>query len=284
MKVLGIGNVSCYNRAQAQVLRFNNPAFKGEAALDVYLQDRPDPAADKARLAELKDKVCAANIRLKDEKIIVDTWGNVSERDPETGLVVIKPSGVGYDAMKPEHMVVVDLNGKKVDGELNPSVDTPTHLALYRAYDKINAVAHTHSINATAFAQAGRQIPALGTTHADYFYGTIPVTRTLTTEEITQNYEANTGKVIIEAMEGKDPVRVPGVLVKNHGVFTLGKTADDSVKNAVFLETIADMALKTATLLNTPENPVEMPDNLLRFHNDRKHGPGAYYGQKSGSV
>ena len=225
-------------------------------------------------LEELKKKVCTANIELFNRGVIIYTWGNVSGIDRAKNLMVIKPSGVAYEILTPEDMVVVDVkSGETVEGNLKPSTDTPTHLELYRAFTEIGGIAHTHSTNAVAFAQAGRNIPALGTTHADYFYGDIPCTRELSKKEIDEGYESNTGKSIVETI--KDPQAVPGVLARNHGVFTWGKSAADAVYNAVVLEKIAEMALKT-TLLN---NQATISKYVLEKHYLRKHGKDAYYGQ-----
>jgi len=228
-------------------------------------------------LEGLKEEVCKANLRLVSEGLVIQTWGNVSGIDRERGLVVIKPSGVAYDGMRAEQMVVVSLEtGETVEGGLKPSSDTPTHLALYRAFQGIGGVVHTHSIFATAWAQAGRELPALGTTHADYFYGAIPLTRQLTKAEIAQDYEANTGKVIVERFVSLDPAQMPAVLVVNHGPFTWGKSPDDAVSNAVYLEHVARMA--SETLRVNPSAP-GLPKALLDKHFLRKHGPGKYYGQ-----
>ena len=212
-------------------------------------------------------------------QLVTFTWGNVSGIDREKGLMVIKPSGVDYDRMCPEDMVVVDLNtGKAVEGKWKPSSDTATHLEIYRKFPAVGGVVHTHSVNAVAFAQAGMPIRALGTTHADYFYGDIPCTRELTEEEVMSAYEVNTGKVIIETMEGLDidPMAVPGVLVKNHGPFAWGKNPANAVYNAVVLEKVAEMDLKTLAL-----NPgASMKQYVLDKHYMRKHGPNSYYGQK----
>lgn len=197
--------------------------------------------------------------------------------DRKKGLVVIKPSGVNYDELKAEDLVVLDLEGNKVEGKLNPSSDTPTHLAIYNKFEEVNGVVHTHSRWATIWAQAGKGIPALGTTHADYFYGEIPCTRKMTAEEIEGEYEKETGKVIIETFEGKNPIYVPGVLVNNHGPFTWGKDAHEAVHNAVVLEEVAMMAYYTCSL--TPGiSPIAQ--TLLDKHFLRKHGKNAYYGQK----
>lgn len=228
-------------------------------------------------LKELKEKVCQANIELKRSGIVIYTWGNVSEIDLESRLVVIKPSGVSYDKMTPRDMVIVDLSGKIVEGDLNPSSDLPTHLYLYNQFPKIGGITHTHSINATAFAQAGVNIPILGTTHADYFYGEILCTRELSKDEVNDRYEYNTGKVIAESLKKiDDPLSLPGVLVKSHGPFTWGKDCFESVRNAVVLETIADMALKTSLISTQVKN---IPNYILNKHYYRKHGSNAYYGQ-----
>ena len=230
-------------------------------------------------LEQLKKDVCAANLELAARGVVIYTWGNVSGIDREKGLVVIKPSGVDYDGMKPEDMVVVDLmTGETVEGKWNPSSDTKTHLELYRRYPAIGGITHTHSVNAVAFAQAGMDIPALGTTHADYFYGAVPCTRSLTQAEVETDYEGNTGVVIAETLDsrGIDPISVPGIVVKNHGPFTWGKDPAQSVYHAVVLDTVAEMTLKTLQL-----NPqAEMPQYILDKHYMRKHGPNAYYGQK----
>jgi len=204
------------------------------------------------------------------------TWGNVSGIDREKGLAVIKPSGVPYSSLRKEHLVVVDLDGNKVEGELKPSSDTPTHLVLYRAFKNIGGIVHTHSPWATSFAQAGRGIQAFGTTHADYFYGEIPCTRKMTAEEINGEYEKETGNVIVETFSGKDPMDMPGVLVNMHGPFAWGKDAMDAVHNAVVLEEVAKMAFNTI-MLNPGIRPMDTV--LLNRHFFRKHGANAYYGQ-----
>ena len=227
-------------------------------------------------LEELKSKVCKANLELVEHGLVIFTWGNVSAIDRETGLVVIKPSGVSYENMKPSDMVVVDLNGNVVEGDLNPSSDTPTHLARYRAWPEIGGVVHTHSTYATAWAQAGRDIPNIGTTHADYFHHAIPCTETMTAEEIAGSYELETGNVIVRRFEGMNPVHTPGVLVKNHGPFSWGKDAFDAVHNAVVMEQVAKMAYIAYAI-----NPdLTMNASLIEKHFSRKHGPNAYYGQK----
>jgi len=229
-------------------------------------------------LKELKKQVLDANLLLPKYGLITFTWGNVSGIIREKGLIVIKPSGVEYDGMSVEHMVVVELEtGKTVDGNLSPSSDTATHLALYKAFPNIGGVVHTHSRWATLFAQAGSGIPALGTTHADYFYGEIPCTRKMTTPEITGEYEAETGKVIIERFKELDPDAIPAALVYSHGPFTWGKDAADAVHNAVVLEEIAFMAWHD--IMFRPDIP-PMQQELLDKHYLRKHGKNAYYGQK----
>lgn len=229
-------------------------------------------------LEELKKKVYEANMELPRRGLITYTWGNVSEIDRDTGYFVIKPSGVDYDKLRPEDMVVMDLEGKRIEGTLNPSSDTPTHLELYKKYPEIGGVVHTHSPEATSWAQAGRDIPLYGTTHADYFYGSIPCARSLTPEEIGGEYERNTGLVIIETFEqrGLNPMHTPGVLCTNHGPFTWGKDAAEAVHNAVVLEEVARMAIRTE-LLNPQVQPA--PDSIRDKHFFRKHGENAYYGQ-----
>ena len=227
-------------------------------------------------LEELKEKVCRANLDLVRHGLVIFTWGNVSAIDRASGLVVIKPSGVSYDNMKPSDMVVVALDGKVVEGELNPSSDTPTHVELYKAFPNIGGVVHTHSTYATAWAQAGRDIPSLGTTHADYFHDDIPCTRDMSKEEVFGEYEKETGKVIIETFAGKDPAAVPAVLVYSHGPFAWGKDAMNAVHNAVVLEEVAFMDWH-AMILNPALGP--MQQTLLDKHYLRKHGKNAYYGQ-----
>lgn len=226
-------------------------------------------------LEKLKTDVCAANLALKEHGLVKLTWGNVSAIDRETGLIAIKPSGVPYDKLTPEKMVVVDLDGKVVEGDLKPSVDTPTHIYLYKKYANIAAVVHTHSTFATSFAQAGQSIPALGTTHADAFFGDVPCTRILTEAEVMGDYESNTGKVIAETIA--DPEKMPAVLVKNHGAFTFGKSAKNAVEIAVTLEETAKIAYLTKTL--DPAAP-RVPEYILEKHYFRKHGDSAAYGQK----
>lgn len=229
-------------------------------------------------LEALKEEVCKANLDLVTEGLVIQTFGNVSGIDRASGLVVIKPSGVPYDGMKPEHMVVVELEtGKVVESNLRPSSDTATHLVLYRAFKNVGGIVHTHSLNATAWAQAKRAIPAMGTTHADYWHGEIPCTRLMTNEEITSEYEANTGEVIVETFDGIDPLHKPAVVVASHGPFAWGKDAHDAVHNAAILEYVARLASETLKI-----NPAtgSMQGVLLDKHFLRKHGPKAYYGQK----
>ena len=228
-------------------------------------------------LDRLKKQVCAANLKLVSEGLVIQTWGNVSGVDRVTGNMVIKPSGVPYDSMKPKQMVVVSLqSGEVVEGDLQPSSDTPTHLVLYRAFRQIGGIVHTHSLFATAWAQGCRPIPALGTTHADYFHGSVPCTRRLNAREIKDDYEVNTGKVIVETFNGRDPLHCPGVLVASHGPFAWGKTVDDAVHNAVVLEHLVRLAGETLRLFPYSK---PMQSELLDKHFFRKHGPGAYYGQ-----
>ena len=227
-------------------------------------------------LEELKKRVFEQNLALVKQGLVVLTWGNVSARDPESGLVVIKPSGVTYETMKAEDMVVVDTDGNTVEGDLRPSSDLPTHLCLYKTYPELGGIVHTHSTYATAFAQSGRDIPSYGTTHADAFYGPVPCTRSLTDEEIGGAYEWNTGVVIAETVT--DVAAIPAVLVQNHGVFTWGPTPEKAVENAVTVEAVAKMALMTE-LLN-PSAP-NVGQTLLDRHYFRKHGRNAYYGQNT---
>lgn len=227
-------------------------------------------------LEELKKEVWLANLDLPKYGLVTFTWGNVSGIDREKGLFVIKPSGVPYEELKAEHMVVVDLDGNKVEGELNPSSDTPTHAELYKAFPECGGIVHTHSSWATSFAQAVKPIPAFGTTHADYFYGEIPVTRLMTKEEIEGEYEKNTGTVIIETFKDKDPAAVPGVLVANHGPFAWGTDAHNAVHNAVVMDEVAKMAYRSMVL--TP-GLGSISQTILDKHYLRKHGANAYYGQ-----
>lgn len=228
-------------------------------------------------LEKLKETVYRANMDLVKHGLVIFTWGNVSGIDREKGLVVIKPSGVDYDVMKPEDMVVVDLaTGERVEGSMKPSSDTPTHLALYRAFPEIGGVVHTHSTYATAWSQAGIDLPNIGTTHADYFYKAIPCTPDMTEAEVMGDYELETGNAIIRRFEGFNPMHTPGVLVKNHGPFAWGKDPHEAVHNAVVMEQVAKMAAIAYQV-----NPaLTMNQLLIEKHFNRKHGPGAYYGQK----
>ncbi len=230
-------------------------------------------------LEALKEQVCAANLDLVKHGLVTLTWGNVSGYDTDSGYAVIKPSGVSYDVMKPEHMVVVDLDGQVVEGDLNPSSDTATHVLLYRHFRErgVGGITHTHSTHATIFAQARVEIPCYGTTHADHFMGPVPVTRPLTEQEVDEAYEANTGRVIVDRFENLNPLELPGVLVAGHAPFTWGRTVADSVKNAIAIEAVAQMALGTRVL--RPDAPT-LEDYVLDKHYQRKHGPGATYGQR----
>jgi L-ribulose-5-phosphate 4-epimerase len=230
-------------------------------------------------LRDLKREVWEANLKLVTSGLVIDTWGNASGVDRRKGLMVIKPSGLPYDGMRPEHMVVVALeSGKLVENKLKPSSDTSTHLVLYRAFPKIGGVVHTHSFYATAWAQARRDLPALGTTHADYFDGPIPCTRGLKAREIEKDYEANTGVVIAEAFKERDPLSCPAVLVASHGPFAWGRNVTQAAHNAVILEHLARLASET---LRISPSVASMPAVLLDKHFARKHGPGAYYGQET---
>ncbi|MBO7371552.1 MAG: L-ribulose-5-phosphate 4-epimerase [Bacteroidales bacterium] len=235
-------------------------------------------------LEALKQEVLKANLDLVKHGLVIFTWGNVSAIDRASGLVVIKPSGVEYDEMKASDMVVVDLDGKVVEGDLRPSSDTPTHVALYKAFPNIGGVVHTHSTYATAWAQAGRDLPNIGTTHADYFHEDIPCTRDMKKSEVFGEYEKETGNVIVERFENINPDDTPAVLVKNHGPFAWGTDAANAVHNAVVLEQVAKMAFISSTLhLNTLDVVTHVPSmnkHLIEKHYSRKHGPGAYYGQK----
>jgi L-ribulose-5-phosphate 4-epimerase len=233
-------------------------------------------------LERLKAEVCKANLDLVTEGLVIQTWGNASAVDRERGVIVIKPSGVPYAEMKPEQMVTVALDdGAVVEGNLKPSSDTPTHLVLYRAFADIGGVVHTHSLYATAWAQARREIPALGTTHADHFHGAVPCTRLMTASEVETEYETNTGRVIVERFAGLDPLSCPAVLVASHGPFAWGETVVDAVHNAVALEFVARLAGETLDI-NPKIKP--MQSVLLDKHFLRKHGPGAYYGQERGKT
>ena len=230
-------------------------------------------------LEALKQAVYEANMELPKRGLVTYTWGNVSGIDRETGYVVIKPSGVDYEDLTPDQLVVLDLDGNIIEGDLNPSSDTKTHLELYKAYPELGGIVHTHSPHAVGWAQAGRDIPCYGTTHADYFYGPVPCARCLTTEEVEEDYEKNTGKVIIETFNSRqlNPVHVPGVICHSHGPFTWGKNAAQAVYHAVVLEEVAKMAMYTVTV--KPE-AAPAPQHVQDKHFMRKHGPNAYYGQK----
>lgn len=229
-------------------------------------------------LEELKKAVYEANMLLPKYNLVTFTWGNVSQIDRETGYFAIKPSGVDYDKLTPDDMVIMDLEGNKIEGRYNPSSDTPTHLELYRAFPKIGGVVHTHSPWATSWAQAGRGIPCYGTTHADYMYGEIPCVRCLTKEEIDTAYEKNTGLLIVDYFKDKDYEAVPAVLCKNHGPFTWGKDGHEAVHNAVVLEEVAKMAAR-CEMINPQVKPA--PQELQDKHYYRKHGANAYYGQNT---
>ncbi|MEM1097427.1 MAG: L-ribulose-5-phosphate 4-epimerase AraD [Planctomycetota bacterium] len=236
------------------------------------------------KLEALRTEVCEANRRLVDAGLVTLTWGNVSGIDRQAGLVAIKPSGVDYDALTAESIALVDLNGDVVEGDLRPSSDTPTHVALYNAFPNVGGVTHTHSPKGTAFAQARRAIPCLGTTHADHFATAVPVTRPLTPAEVDAAYEANTGVVIVERFhddESLDPDATPGVLVAGHAPFAWGVNADKSVDNAIALEACAAMALDTFALSGHADSAPLLEPHVLSKHHQRKHGPDAYYGQDS---
>lgn len=228
-------------------------------------------------LEQLKRDVCQANLNLVKEGLVIHTWGNASGLDRDKGLVVIKPSGVPYDEMLPGHMVVVELaSGRVVEGKLRPSSDTATHLELYRSFKGVGGIVHTHSLQATAWAQTGKPVPALGTTHADYFHGSIPCTRQLRPDEIKSDYEANTGLVIVETFAGREPLHCPAVLVASHGPFTWGESVAAAVHHAAILEHLVKLAGETLSLAPSTK---PMSSALLNKHFFRKHGPGAYYGQ-----
>ena len=231
-------------------------------------------------LEKLKQQVYEANMELPRRGLVTYTWGNVSGIDRESGLFVIKPSGVEYDELRPEDLVVLDLEGNKVEGKLNPSSDTKTHIELYKAFPEIGGIVHTHSTHAVAWAQAGRDIPAFGTTHADYFYGPIPCARHLRQAELEEDYEKNTGRIIVETFRGRglDPAAVPGVICHSHGPFTWGKDPAQAVYHAVVLEEVARMALLTRQV---DPAAAPAPQYLQDKHYSRKHGPNAYYGQKT---
>ena len=227
---------------------------------------------------ELKKAVCEANLELPKHKLVIFSWGNVSGIDRSQGIIAIKPSGVDYEELTPDKIVLLDLDGNVVKGTLKPSSDTPTHLELYRNFEAIGGICHTHSLNATMWAQACCGIPCFGTTHADYFYGTVPVTDVMTQEQIENDYELNTGKVIVRRFTDMDPMQMPAVLVANHGPFTWGDSPAGAVEATRVLEQVAAMALGTFTI-NPDQSPID--DALLDKHYLRKHGKNAYYGQKS---
>lgn len=227
-------------------------------------------------LDTLRAQVCAANLALVEHGLVTLTWGNVSGIDRDRGIFAIKPSGVPYDAMAPDDMVLVDLDGTVVEGALKPSSDTPTHLALYRAFPSVGGVTHTHSAHATALCQARRELPCLGTTHADHFAGTVPLTRQLTPDEVRDDYEGNTGVVIVDTFKTRAPDEIPAALVAGHGPFTWGHDAAGAVANAVALDACARIALLSGLL---DRQPPELEAHLLAQHHERKHGPAAYYGQ-----
>ena len=228
-------------------------------------------------LKDLKEKVLEANIQLVDYGLVTLTWGNVSAIDRSEGIVVIKPSGISYDNMKADDMVVIDMKGKTVEGKFRPSSDTPTHLELYKAFPSIGGITHTHSVYATMFAQAHKEIPCFGTTHADHFYGSIPLARELSEEEVKEAYEKYAGTAIIERFRDIDPMSVPGVLLASHAPFAWGKDASESVKNSLILERVAEMAFGTLQLKNDSES---IKKYIMDKHYNRKHGPNAYYGQE----
>lgn len=232
-------------------------------------------------LKSLREAVYEANMELPRRGLVTYTWGNVSTVDRAAGLMVIKPSGVEYEDLSPDKLVVLDLDGRRVEGSLNPSSDTRTHLELYRAFPEIGGIVHTHSAHAVAWAQAGRDIPCFGTTHADYFYGPVPCARALSPEEVEDDYEGSTGRVIVETFRerGLNPVHVPGVICRSHGPFTWGRDAAQAVYHAAVLEEVAKMAIFTVQI--NPE-ALPAPQHVLDKHFMRKHGPNAYYGQKKG--
>lgn len=237
----------------------------------------------KENLSEIKKRVCKANLDLPKAGLVKLTWGNASEIDRDNGLIIIKPSGVDYKTMSPEDMVVTDLDGKVIEGKLNPSSDLPTHVYLYKKFKMIGGIVHTHSSWAVSWAQAGRDIPVYGTTHADHYYGPIPCARELSQKEVDTDYEKDTGKVIVETLKERDidPLAVPGVLVKSHGPFVWGKNVTDAVKNAIVLDDVAFKALCTEQLLH--QIP-QVPQYLMDKHYLRKHGPNAYYGQNKQKI
>lgn len=226
-------------------------------------------------LETLKQEVYEANMRLKTSGLVVLTWGNASGYDQKSNLMVIKPSGISYSDLSPEKMVVVDLNGKIIEGDLKPSSDTKTHIEIYKAFPEIGGIVHTHSRFATSFAQAGRSVKALGTTHADYFYGTIPCSKLLNAEQINGDYEKETGLMIVDLLKGKDPFEVPAVLINEHGPFTWGKTPTDAIYHSIVLEEVCSMAFHALSL----NGSAEIQKELLDKHYYRKHGEDSYYGQ-----
>jgi L-ribulose-5-phosphate 4-epimerase len=228
-------------------------------------------------LEKLKEKVLNANLALVKYNLVTLTWGNVSGIDRKKGLIVIKPSGVDYEKMRSEDMVIVDLNGKRIEGRLNPSSDTPTHIELYKAFPNIGGISHSHSEYATIFAQVSMEIPCFGTTHADHFNGPIPVTRFLTEKEVNSEYEFNTGKIISERFKALDPESIPAVLVAGHAPFAWGKDPEDAVENNLVLERVAKMAWNCLAL---KPDLKKLPDYIQKKHHERKHGDNAYYGQK----
>jgi L-ribulose-5-phosphate 4-epimerase len=229
-------------------------------------------------LEQLKKSVCQANLELQKQNLVIYSFGNVSGIDRKKGIVAIKPSGVDYNKLTPDKIVLLDLNGKIIEGKLRPSSDTPTHLELYRSFPEIGGICHTHSTYATMWAQAQREIPPLGTTAADYFYGAVPVTKELTAAQIKNDYELNTGKIIVKRFKNIAPLEIPACLVASHGPFTWGTSPEKAVENAVILENTAKMAFGTI-MLNIDINPISK--HLLDKHYLRKHGVNAYYGQKS---
>jgi L-ribulose-5-phosphate 4-epimerase len=232
-------------------------------------------------IEELKEKVWRANLDLVEHNLVTLTWGNVSGRDRKKDWVVIKPSGLSYKELKPENMVVVDLKGNRLESGLKPSSDTATHLVLYKIFSDISGIAHTHSDYATIFAQASRPIPCLGTTHADHFHGEVPLTRMISEKEVEEDYEGNTGRVIVERFKNLDPIETPGVLVPGHGAFAWGKSPEEAVVNSLAIEKVAKMAW--GTLLLAEKEPF-FPEFLLEKHYLRKHGPKAYYGQTKDKI
>ena len=231
-----------------------------------------------SNIKALRESVCQANIDLVKYDLVTLTWGNVSGIDRDEGLVAIKPSGVDYDALQPEHMVIVDLEGNVVESDFRASSDTPTHVRLYQEFESIEGVAHSHSLYATMFCQACQEIPCFGTTHADHFHGNVPLARFLTEEEVSEDYEGNTGTVIIERFANLNPAEIPGVLVSGHAPFSWGKSPVDAVRNLLILERVARIAIGT---LHLDSEASSLPKHILNKHYERKHGPEAYYGQRN---